>query len=58
MKRAGAVTYDKVTTVHDEWDSSFMGNVAIPRAQQRYPTVVQKLLGALYADPAFLQALK
>jgi hypothetical protein len=58
VTRAGAVTYDKVTTVHDEWDSSFVGGIAIPRAQQRYPVIVQKLLGALYADSAFLQALK
>jgi hypothetical protein len=58
VKREGAVRYDQIKTVHDEWDSSFMGNVAIPRAQQRYPVVMQKLLGSLYADPAFLDALK
>jgi hypothetical protein len=35
-----------------------MGNIAIPRAQQNYPVVIQRLLSALYADPDFLAALK
>ena len=58
VTRSGAVRYDQVKSIHDEWDSSFVGAVAIPRAQERYPLIVQKLLAALYADPAFLQALK
>lgn len=58
VTRGGTVRYDQVKSVHDEWESSFMGNVAIPRAQARYPVIVQKLLAALYADPAFLQALQ
>lgn len=58
VTRGGTVKYDQVKSVHDEWESSFVGAVAIPRAQQRYPVIVQKLLAALYADPAFLQALK
>ena len=58
VTRGGAVRYDQVKSIHDEWESSFVGAVAIPRAQQRYPVMVQKLLAALYADPAFVQALK
>jgi hypothetical protein len=58
VTRGGAVRYDQVKSIHDEWESSFVGAVAIPRAQERYPVIVQKLLAALYADPAFLQALK
>jgi hypothetical protein len=58
VTRGGQVRYDQVKSVHDEWESSFVGAVAIPRAQQRYPIIVQKLLAALYADPAFLAALK
>jgi hypothetical protein len=58
VKRAGNVTYDQVKSIHDEWDSSFVGSVAIPRAQQRYPVMVQKLLAVLFADPAFIAALK
>jgi hypothetical protein len=58
VKRGGEVRYDQVKSIHDEWDSSFAGAVAIPRAAERYPVMVQKLLAALYADPAFVQALK
>jgi hypothetical protein len=58
VTRSGTVTYDQVKTIHQEWDSSFVGAVAIPRAQEQYPGMVQKLLSELYADPAFMQALK
>ncbi len=58
VKTAGTVRYDQVKTIQDEWDSSFVGAVAIPRAQQRYAVMVQKLLAALFADPAFVEALK
>ena len=58
LKRNSQVRYDQVKSVHDEWDSSFIGAVAIPRAQNEYPTLVQKLLAELYADPAFQAALK
>ena len=58
ITRGGQTRYDQVKSIHDEWDSSFVGAVAIPRAQQRYPIMVQKLLSALFTDPAFLQAVK
>lgn len=58
VKRGGEVRYDKVKSATYEWESSFMGNVAIPRAQQNYPTVVQKLLKGLYVDPEFIAATK
>lgn len=58
VRRGGEVRYDQVKAIHDEWDSHFVGSIAIPRAQARYPVMVQKLLAALYSDPAFLQALK
>jgi hypothetical protein len=54
----GAVTrYDQTKSVHDEWDSSFVGAVAIPRAQARYPVMMQKLMAVLFADPDFMAAL-
>ena len=58
VARGGTVRYDQVKTIHDQFDSSFVGAVAIPRAQEQYPIMVQKLLAELYADPAFIQALK
>jgi hypothetical protein len=58
VKKSGQVRYDQVKLVNTEWESSFVGAVAIPKAQQEYPVLVQKLLAALYADPAFIKALK
>jgi len=58
VKRGGQVSFDKVKTVTDEWESSFAGAVAIPKAQQSYPLVVQKLLTSLYSDLDFIVALK
>ena len=58
VKREGEVRYDQVKDVTDTWASSFVGAVAIPRGVEHYPPLVQKLLAALYSDPAFLQALK
>jgi len=58
ITRGGQTRYDQVKSIHDEWDSSFVGAVAIPRAQERYPIMVQKLLSELFTDPAFLQAVK
>lgn len=40
------------------WDSSFIGGIAIPKAQQQYPMLVQRLLTQLMADTRFQAALK
>lgn len=58
VKKAGKVNYDQVKQVSHQWDSSFAGMVAIPRAMQEYPLMIQKLLASLYAAPAFLTAIK
>lgn len=58
VKRAGQTTYDQNKSAHLEWGSNFIGAIAIPRAQEHYPALVAALLKALYADAAFLQALR
>ena len=58
VKHSGTVRFDKIKTVTDQWDSSLVCAIAIPRAQQKYPSVVQKLLAALYADSDFAAAIK
>ncbi len=58
VKRDGATAYDASKSARIEWESSFAGAVAIPRANQNYPNVIQKLLGEFYADPKFIAALK
>jgi hypothetical protein len=58
VKRAGTVVYEDTKSAHIEWDSNFVGAIAIPRANENYPKALQKLLGEFYADPKFLAALK
>lgn len=58
ITRSGKVTFDKVLSARFDWDSNILGMIAIPQAIQNYPTVVQRLLATLYADPEFNAALK
>jgi hypothetical protein len=58
VKKGNELRYEQVKTAHTEWESSFAGAVAIPRGQQEYPHLVQTLLGSLFADQAFMAALK
>jgi hypothetical protein len=58
VKSGGQIRFDKTKSATYEWESSFVGAVAIPRAQQNYPIVVQRLLSSLYTDADFIRALK
>ncbi|CAG4892611.1 hypothetical protein [Paraburkholderia saeva] len=58
VTRGAEVRYDSVKTATTHWDSAFAAAIAIPRATQEYPLVVQKLLASLYADPAFMKAIQ
>lgn len=58
VKNNGQQRFDKVKRVESSWESSFVGAIAIPKAQQQYPLIVQKLVGALLADADFQAALK
>jgi hypothetical protein len=58
VKNHDTVKYDKVHTAQHDWDSSFVGGIAIPNAVAAYPVLVKKLLTLVYADPDFAAALK
>ncbi|EHR72647.1 hypothetical protein BurJ1DRAFT_3844 [Burkholderiales bacterium JOSHI_001] len=58
VRSGSQVRYDATQRVDLSWESSFVGAVAIPKAQQQYPVLVQKLIGKLLADPQFLAALR
>jgi hypothetical protein len=58
VTRGGNVRYDQIKSAHTEWGSAFAAMIAIPKAREEYPLAVQKLLGALYADPAFQSAIQ
>lgn len=58
VKNDGVQRYDQVKRAELSWDSSLLGAIAIPRAQQQYPVIVQKLLALLWGDASFQEALK
>jgi hypothetical protein len=58
VKKGEDVRYDKVKKITRQWEGAFAGAVAIPQAANNYPLMVQDLLGALFADPDFITALK
>jgi len=56
--RDGETTkYDRRFSVGSEWASSFSGNTAVYTAIDQYQLLYPKLLGLLFADPAFKVAL-
>lgn len=58
VRRGAEVRYDEVKRAELSWESSFIGAVAIPKAQQQYPMIVQKLLADLFGDAKFQAALR
>lgn len=56
VARNGTRVYDRPVQVQHDWDSSFIGAIAIPAAVDNYVAAVQKLLARLFADPEFIRA--
>ncbi|QWP75842.1 hypothetical protein J5226_19870 [Lysobacter sp. K5869] len=56
VSRDGKTLYDRTLSQQHQWESSFIGAIAIPAAFDNYVTTVQKLLQQLFADPQFEQA--
>lgn len=52
------VIFDKVVTIAHEWDSSFVGAIAIPNAQNNYPIAIQKLISKLMTDQDFISSVQ
>jgi hypothetical protein len=48
----------KIYQVETKFESSFAGNVAIPRAQLEYANLVRALLKQIYSDPVFAASIK
>ena len=58
VKRDNKVVYNNVVVANHEWESSFMGAIAIPAGQSNYPVVIQKLFTNLFNDKKFMTAIK
>jgi hypothetical protein len=56
VDRSGQVVFDKMLSATQQWDSSFIGAIAVPMAVQNYAGAVQKLVGVLLADSDFQHA--
>ncbi|MEQ1661814.1 MAG: hypothetical protein ABL877_03880 [Thiobacillus sp.] len=50
--------FEKIYMANIQFDSSFVGAVAIPRGQAEYPNLVRTLLQQIYLDSAFIEAVK
>lgn len=58
VRRGGTVIYDRVLRENGQWESSFLGNTAIPIAIQGYNSLYPKLVRQLLSDPALANALR
>jgi len=58
LNRDGVVLFNKKIAEQTRFESSFVGAVAIPKAQSEYPNLVRALLKALYSDQEFIDALR
>lgn len=58
ISRMSQPVLEKTYSAHTRFDSAFAAAVAVPRAQSEYPTLVRTLLQTIYADPAFMAAIR
>lgn len=57
VTRSGQQRYAKELGAHAEWESSFLGAVAVPLAAAHYQGLYRQLVGQLVSDPDFRRAL-
>lgn len=57
VTKNGSKVFEKEITAHEEWESSFVGAIAIPNAMNAYPTLVNDLIVNLFKDKDFLKAI-
>jgi hypothetical protein len=58
VRRGDAIRYEREHTVSAQWQSSFIGAVAIPRAFDEYGDLYRKLVEQLLHDPEFAAACR
>lgn len=58
VTRGEAAVLDKTYTATTQFESSFAGAVAIPKGQSEYSNLVRAFLRQVYADSAFVEAIK
>jgi hypothetical protein len=58
ITRDGKIAWQGTKSSRHEWDSAFLGDIAIPRSIANYQIGVQRLIAAFIADPEFAAALR
>ncbi len=58
VTKAGNVVFDKVKTATLQFESSFLGAIAIAKGRDMYAPTVQKFIESLISDQDFISALK
>ena len=58
VHKDGKEVYNKVHKSHLEWESSFIGSIAIPNAINKYSESVQKLVSTFLLDKDFINSVK
>ncbi len=58
INREGITLFDKTVAAETQFESSFVGAIAIPKAQIEYPNLVRALLTKLYTDKEFVHVLQ
>jgi hypothetical protein len=58
VTRNNKIIFDKVISAKHQFDSSFVGAIAIPNAQQSYVDLTQKLIKNLFNNKEFIKALR
>jgi hypothetical protein len=56
--RNDKILFDKKIYEKTRFESSFIGNIAIPKGQNEYPNLVRALLKKLYSDKEFINAIQ
>ena len=58
IKKEGVRTFEKVYVANIQFESAFVGGMALDRGLAQYPNLVRALLRNVYGDPAFIKAVK
>jgi len=58
LHKADAAVFEKEISVDAQWDTSFVGAVAIPEAMNQYTALYDKLVAKLMSDPGFISAAR
>ena len=58
IKKKGKRTFEKTYVANIQFESAYLGNMALNRGLAQYPNLVRELLRQVYRDSAFIKAVK